>query len=77
MSKTSKRGDSLEVWLKDGNVDVYNSSDYDDYYYDGKVFAVIKDKRWIGIYSIGCMQRALVKGAQDDSCSSTDDTFLW
>ncbi len=45
--------DWLVVQLKNGNYVKYSPTEYTDYYYDGKIFAVIKDKRWISGYNWG------------------------
>lgn len=36
-----------EVWKEK-----WNENEYTDYTYDGKIFAVIKEKCWVGIYNI-------------------------
>ena len=45
----------LKIVFKDGETKKYKEGEYTDYHYDGKVFAVIKGKRWIGLYNIDCI----------------------
>ena len=45
----------LKIVFKDGNIKKYKPKEYTDYYYDKKVFVVIKKKQWIGIYNIDCI----------------------
>lgn len=42
----------LRIVFKNDEIKEYEENEYTDYRYDGKVFAVIKDKQWIGIYNI-------------------------
>lgn len=42
----------LKIVFKDGNIRKYKEKQYTDYYYDRKVFAVIKKKKWVGIYNM-------------------------
>lgn len=42
----------LRIVFKDSEIRDYKNDEYTDYHYDGKVFAVINDKQWIGIYNI-------------------------
>lgn len=42
----------LRIVFKDGSVRKYKKKQFTDYYYDKKVFVVIKKKQWIGIYNI-------------------------
>lgn len=48
----------LTVVFKNGEQVYYKESEYTDYHYDGKVFVVIDNLRWIAMYnidSISCM----------------------
>lgn len=42
----------LKIVFKNSEVKNYRETEYTDYHYDGKVFAVINDKQWIGIYNM-------------------------
>lgn len=42
----------LRIIFKSGKVKRYKEKEYTDYLYNGKVFAVIKKKRWIGTYNM-------------------------
>ena len=42
----------IRIVFKDGSVRKYKKKEFTDYYYDRKVFAVIKKRQWVGIYSI-------------------------
>ena len=42
----------LRIVFKDGSIRKYKKKEFTDYYYDRKVFVVIKKKQWVGIYNI-------------------------
>ena len=43
---------NLKIYLKDGDVIVWNKCKYDSYIYQGGVFIVIADGEWVGIYNM-------------------------
>ena len=45
----------LKICFKNGEIKKYKHKEYTDYYYDGKVFVVIRKKQWIGIYNLDCI----------------------
>ena len=42
----------IEIGFKNGEMAHYKSYEFDDYVYDGKMFIVVKDGKWIGFYNI-------------------------
>lgn len=48
--------DFITIVFKDGDICHYKPEEYTDYYYDRKIFVVIKDKQWIGLYNINCVK---------------------
>ena len=44
------------IKLKNGDICHYHPREYTDYRYDGKCFIVIKNKQWIGIYNLDCLE---------------------
>ncbi len=45
----------LKIVFKNGETKKYKPDEFTDYYYDRKVFVVLKKKQWIGIYNIDCV----------------------
>ena len=45
----------LKIVFKNGEVKKYKKKEFTDYYYDSKMFVVIKKKQWIGMYNIDCI----------------------
>ena len=45
----------LKITFKDSEVVFWDEDEFDDYFYDGKVFAIIKGKQWVGLYNIDCI----------------------
>lgn len=50
----------ISVNLRNGVNDEWNDDEYTEYKYDGKVFAVIKDNKWVGIYNINVVENIYV-----------------
>jgi hypothetical protein len=46
----------LRIIFKDGAEKRYKKHEYTDYWYDRKVFAVIRKKQWVAIYNIDCIE---------------------
>lgn len=42
----------MGIVFKNGDIKVYDVTEYTDYKYLGDVFVVIKKNQWIGIYSM-------------------------
>lgn len=61
----------LRIVFKDDEIKEYEENEYTDYHYDGKVFVVINDKQWIGIYNIDVIAAVeYKKGRYDEVFSS-------
>ena len=56
----------IEIVLKSGNVVTYKPDQYTEYKYDGKIFAVIYDKQWIGIYNLDCVEYIQVEREEEE-----------
>lgn len=46
----------IDIIFKDGRTITYKEDEYTEYTYDGKVFAVIMGKQWIGIFNIDTVE---------------------
>jgi hypothetical protein len=44
----------LKIIFKDKRTKIYKKSEYTNYWYDRKIFVVIR-KKWIEIYNIDCI----------------------
>ena len=51
----------LKLTLKNGCEVKWNNTDYDDYYYDGKVIAIRKDNKMVGLYNVDNVISTIVK----------------
>lgn len=61
----------LRIVFKDSEVKEYKENEYTDYTYDGKVFVVINNKQWIGIYNMDAVATIeYIKGRYDNLFSS-------
>lgn len=52
----------LEIAFKNGDYRLYEDDDYTDYRYLGEIFVVLKDCRWIGIYSMSEIRAVEYRG---------------
>ena len=46
----------IQITMVNGSYICWNKDQYTDYLYDGKIFAVIRDSQWVGIYNIDRVQ---------------------
>lgn len=53
----------IEVTFKNGHSAVWEAEkgEWDDYTYEGSVFAIKKDGAWVGIYNMDCIFSIVVK----------------
>ena len=56
----------IEIAFKNGNFISYKPEEYTDYKYDGKVFVVIYDKQWIGLYNMDYIMYIEIERAKHD-----------
>ncbi len=49
----------LKIYLNDGNIDVWKENQFDDYYYDKKVFVVIRNGQWVGVYNMDIVGKVI------------------
>ena len=42
----------IQITMANGRYICWDKEQYTDYMYDGKVFVIIKDSQWVGIYNI-------------------------
>jgi len=64
MSKNCRRNLSWKKSLfqqKNSTEAVWEKGEWDDYFYDGKCFVVVKDHSWVGIYNMDCIMSIIVK----------------
>lgn len=52
----------LEIAFKNGDYRLYEDDDYTDYRYLGEILVVLKDCRWIGIYSMSEIRAVEYRG---------------
>ena len=56
----------IEIRFKNGVVIRYKKGTYTEYKYDGKLFVVVKDCKWIGMYNIDCIRYICVNDKEGD-----------
>lgn len=42
----------IQITMANGSYICWDKEQYTDYMYDGKVFVIIKNSQWVGIYNI-------------------------
>ena len=42
----------IQITMLGGNYIYWEKEQYTDCLYDGKVFAIVKDSQWVGVYNI-------------------------
>lgn len=53
--------EKIIISTKNSTEAVWEKGEWDDYFYDGKCFVVIKDHSWVGIYNMDCILSVVVK----------------
>ena len=54
--RSERRDNIIQITMANGSYICWNKDQYTDYLYDGKIFAVIRDSQWVGIYNIDRVQ---------------------
>lgn len=54
---------TIKIAFKSGNEAIWDAEagEWDDYFYDGKMFIVIKNKAWVGFYNIDCINNIIIE----------------
>lgn len=53
--------EKIIISTKNSTEAIWEKGEWDDYFYDGKCFAVVKNHMWVGIYNMDCIRSIVVE----------------